>query len=80
MSPWVRGAGAVKKFDGVSGRFLDNFTAVAAGPPGYLARASSLAWYEGDLLAVSCDPSKGGKSRGARLGTRTSRNPQCPPL
>jgi len=54
----VGGPGAVKKFDGVTGRYLGSFTAVAAGQPGYLARASSLVWHHGDLFVVSCDDSK----------------------
>ena len=54
----VGGPGAVKKFDGASGRYLGNFTAAAAGQPGYLARASSLVWHDGDLLVASCDDSK----------------------
>ena len=54
----VGGPGAVKKFDGVTGRYLGNFTAVAAGQPGCLARASSLVWHDVDLLVASCDDSK----------------------
>lgn len=54
----VGGPGAVKKFDAVTGRFLGDFVSVAAGQPGYLARASHLVWHEGDLFAVSCDDSK----------------------
>jgi len=54
----VGGPGAVKKFDGVTGRYLGNFTAVAARQPGYLARVSSLVWHDGDLFVSSCDDSK----------------------
>ena len=54
----VGGPGAVKRFDGASGRYLGDFVAVKPGQPGYLARASHLVWYDGDLFAVSCDDSK----------------------
>lgn len=54
----VRGPGAVKRFDAASGRFLGDLTAVPAGEPGCLARASSMAWHGNDLLVASCDDSK----------------------
>ena len=75
----VGGAGAVKKFNGVTGRFLGNFISVPAGQPGYLARASDIVWHEGDCFVVSCDDSKvqryDGKT-GAFKGTVATGNPK----
>ena len=54
----VGGAGAVKKFNALTGRLLGDFVALPAGQPGYLARASHLVWHDGDLFVVSCDDSR----------------------
>jgi len=53
----VGGAGAVARYDGTTGRFLSDFVRLPIGSPGYLARASHLLWYGGDLLVVSSDDS-----------------------
>ena len=75
----VGGAGAVKKSNGVTGRFLGNFIAVPAGQPGSLARASDLVWHDGDCFVVSCDDSQvhcfDGRT-GAFKGTVATGNPK----
>ena len=74
----VGGPGAVKKFHGVTGRFLGDFIAVPAGQPGSLARASDLIWHDGDCFVVSCDDSKVQRydgSTGAFKGTVATGNP-----
>jgi hypothetical protein len=75
----VGGVGAVKKFHGVTGRFLGDFIAVPAGQPGYLSRASHLVWNEGDCFVVSCDDSKVQRydgTTGAFKGTVATGNPK----
>jgi sugar lactone lactonase YvrE len=47
------GPGAVLRFDARTGRRLDTFVAVPPGKPGHLARATGLAWHDGDLLVAS---------------------------
>ena len=74
----VGGPGAVLRFDGRSGRPKGTFVAPGVGEPGALARASHLAWHDGDLFVVSCDDSRvhrfDGRS-GALVATVAEGNP-----
>ncbi|MBM3494343.1 MAG: hypothetical protein FJX72_08490 [Armatimonadetes bacterium] len=45
--------GSVVMFDGRTGRRVGTFTNAPAGQPGHLARATGMAWYQGDLLVAS---------------------------
>lgn len=47
------GPGAVLRFDAKTGRKLDTFVAIPPDKPGHLARATGLAWLDGDLLVAS---------------------------
>ncbi len=45
--------GSVVMFDGRDGRRLGTFTDAPVGQAGHLARATGMAWYQGDLLVAS---------------------------
>ena len=47
------GLGTVERYDAATGRKLGTFINVPAGQPGHLARATGMAWHEGDLLVAS---------------------------
>ncbi len=47
------GHGTVERFEARTGRRLGPFISIPAGQPGHLARATGLAWLEGDLLVAS---------------------------
>lgn len=47
------GLGAVLRFDARTGRKIDTFVSLPADQPGHLARATGIAWLNGDLIVAS---------------------------
>jgi sugar lactone lactonase YvrE len=72
------GPGAVLRFDARTGRRLDTFVAVPPGQPGHLARATGLAWHDGDLLVASQGDGKVHRYDGKTGGWKATSPPPRP--